>query len=83
MEEMYAEDEEAGDRQASETEGEEEEEGFMEGYNEEEEVEECAECGVALKPGKRLAREIEGEEYLFCSKSCADEFEETLAQGEE
>lgn len=60
----------------------EEEEGFMEGYEKEEEVEECAECGLAIKK-KKVTREIEGEEYVFCSNTCADEFEETMAQGEE
>lgn len=60
----------------------EEEEGFMEGYEKEEEVEECAECGLAIKK-KKVTREIEGEEYAFCSNTCADEFEETMAQGEE
>ncbi len=82
MEELVASEEEKGGSEPA-GEAEEEEEGFMEGYNEEEEIEECAECGVALKPGKRVAREIEGEEYLFCSQACALEFEETLAQGEE
>ncbi len=65
-----------------EEEVEEEEEGFMQGYGEEEEVEECAECGLALKK-KRVTREIEGEEYGFCSNACADEFEETISKGEE
>lgn len=60
----------------------EEEEGFMEGYEKEEEVVECAECGLAIKK-KKVTREIEGEEYVFCSNACADEFEETMAQGEE
>jgi YHS domain-containing protein len=61
----------------------EEEEGFMQGYEKEEEVEECAECGMAIKEKKKVLREIEGEEYAFCSITCADEFEETMAQSEE
>lgn len=55
------------------------EEDFDKGYLEDEKVEECAECGTAVKPEKKLAREVEGEEYVFCSKACADEFEESSA----
>ncbi|MEK6950863.1 MAG: hypothetical protein AABX13_04035 [Nanoarchaeota archaeon] len=61
----------------------EEEEGFIQGYEKEEEVEECAECGLAIKEKRKVLREIEGEEYAFCSITCADEFEETMAQSEE
>ena len=55
-----------------------EEEGFQQGYEKEEEVEECAECGVALSSEKKVVCEIAGEEYKFCSKTCAKEFEESL-----
>ncbi|MBI2146803.1 hypothetical protein HYU22_05695 [Candidatus Woesearchaeota archaeon] len=58
------------------------EEGFLKGYATEEELEECAECGTRLKE-KRVAKEIAGEEYQFCSKACATEFEETMASTEE
>ncbi len=58
------------------------EEGFLKGYSDEEEMQECAECGTRLKE-KRVAKEIAGEEYLFCSKACATEFEETMATTEE
>ncbi len=55
------------------------EEGFMKGYSEQEEAGECAECGVSLRD-KKTSREIDGEDYYFCSKECAKEFEETLAK---
>ncbi len=60
----------------------EEEEGFQKGYEEEEKVSECAECGAAVKEERKIVHELEGEEYVFCSKACADEFEETMAKGE-
>jgi len=53
-------------------------EGFMQGYEKDEDVDECAECGVAVSKEQQLKHEIEGEEYIFCSKTCADEFEETM-----
>ena len=55
------------------------EEGFMKGYLNEEEVKECCECGTAIKNEKQLiTREIEGEQFAFCSQNCADEFEESV-----
>ena len=58
-------------------------EGFMKGYASDEEVEECAECGTAIKDKKKeITREIEGEEYVFCSKPCADDFEGSMAKTE-
>ena len=55
-----------------------EDEGFVKGYAEEEEVFECAECGAAVKEEKKIVKEFEGESYTFCSKDCAKEFEESL-----
>jgi hypothetical protein len=57
-----------------------EEEGFMKGYTEDEEVEECAECEAAIEPEKKVVRTIQGEKYKFCSKECADEFEEGVSE---
>ncbi len=54
------------------------EEGFMEGYSEDEEVEECAECGSAIDEESRIVKEIDGEVYKFCSENCAKEFEDGL-----
>lgn len=55
------------------------EEGFMKGYLKEEEVKECSECGTAIKGDKKVTLDIEGEEFVFCSKNCAEEFEESLS----
>ncbi len=52
--------------------------GFMEGYSKEEEIEECSECGSALNEDNKVAKEIEGENYLFCSDLCVEEFEESI-----
>jgi hypothetical protein len=54
------------------------EDGFMEGYLDDDKVVECDECGTAVKPEKKVTKEIEGEEHTFCSKNCAQEFEESL-----
>ncbi len=53
------------------------ESGFMNGYVDEEDVEECAECGSAIHE-KKVVKTIDGESYVFCSEICAKEFEETL-----
>jgi len=55
------------------------EEGFVKGFSEEEEVEECLECGGAVNPEKKVVRKIEGDSHIFCSKDCAEEFEESLS----
>jgi len=52
--------------------------GFMAGFVDEGEVEECAECGAAVADEKKVVKEIGDEEYLFCSELCAKEFEESL-----
>ncbi len=54
--------------------------GFMRGYEEDEVVIECAECGTAVKEEKKLTRKIGDEEYFFCSKTCAHDFEESMVQ---
>jgi hypothetical protein len=56
------------------------EEGFMAGYAEEEEIEECSECGGAIKPEKKVVKEISEETYKFCCEQCAKEFEENIGE---
>ncbi len=51
---------------------------FMKGYTEDEKIDECAECGSAINDEKKLVREIEGEEYAFCSDLCEKEFKESI-----
>ncbi|PIN74407.1 hypothetical protein COV20_00065 [Candidatus Woesearchaeota archaeon CG10_big_fil_rev_8_21_14_0_10_45_16] len=57
---------------------EEQEDGFMRGYLDEEDVKECAECGAAINEEKEVVKEIEEETYHFCSEACAKEFEDTI-----
>ena len=54
-----------------------EEEAFMRGYSDEEEVATCSECGSALREIK-VVKSFEGERHRFCSKDCAKEYEEGL-----
>jgi len=55
------------------------EEGFMQGYMDDEEIPECAECGGALENDKNpILRDVDDEKLNFCSSSCADEFEESV-----
>ena len=55
------------------------EEGFMKGYMDEEDVKVCAECGDAIKE-KFVKKEIDGEKRLFCSESCAEDYEESIQE---
>ncbi len=68
----------AEEEDSSENDSDSPEEGFLQGYSEEEEAEECAECGGAVSDEQKVAKEIEGEEYTFCSKHCKDDFEESF-----
>ncbi len=56
----------------------EESDGFMEGYMEEDKVLVCAECGSAIEDEKGIEKDIEGEKKLFCSTVCAQEFKESM-----
>ena len=67
-----------GEEDAVEGDSDTPEDGFLKGYSEDEEVEECAECGGAVGEEKKVAKEIEGESYVFCSKHCKEEFEESF-----
>lgn len=80
MENYVFDDEESGNKKPKE---EEEEQEDLMNFEDEEEVKECAECGTAVKEEKKVVKEIDGEEYTFCSAQCAKEFEETLASTEE
>jgi len=50
-----------------------EEEGFMEGYEEQERATKCAKCKMLLEEDF-IEEEIEGDEYRFCSERCAETF---------
>ncbi|MBI2144592.1 hypothetical protein HYU17_05610 [Candidatus Woesearchaeota archaeon] len=48
------------------------EEAFMEGYEEEDKVAECAQCKKSLLEVKSaVEREFRGKHYRFCSEKCA------------
>ena len=68
------------EEQPSEVGTEEELEGFMKGYGEDDAATECAECGKAVRTEKKVLKAINGEEYTFCSKDCAQEFEESVKE---
>ncbi len=53
-------------------------EGIIKGYEAEEELPECAECGEVIR-GKPVQKTMEGEKFNFCSKDCHTDFEESQA----
>ena len=54
-----------------------EEEAFMRGYSDEEEVQACSECGNALRETK-IVKNFEGQNHTFCCEDCAKEYAEGL-----
>lgn len=54
------------------------EEAFMRGYNDEGNVHECAECGGAIDDEHAVSKEVEGEKVTFCSKTCAEDYMESV-----
>ncbi|HLD01142.1 MAG TPA: hypothetical protein VJC39_05340 [Candidatus Nanoarchaeia archaeon] len=54
------------------------EEGFIQGYLNEEDVQQCAECDSALHKDEVVTRKIQEEAYKFCSNDCADDFEDSF-----
>ncbi|MBS3168237.1 hypothetical protein J4216_03875 [Candidatus Woesearchaeota archaeon] len=53
----------------------EDEEGFMEGYEQGEVLSKCANCGKVLIDEKFVEEEFNGELFRFCSNECANSFE--------
>lgn len=60
-----------------------EEEGFMEGAEDDGQHAKCAKCGKALKKQSMIEKEIEGEVKWFCSEQCADKYEEEKEKEED
>ncbi|MBI2105898.1 hypothetical protein HYT56_03615 [Candidatus Woesearchaeota archaeon] len=50
-----------------------EEEGFMEGYEEQNRATRCAKCKMLLEEDF-IEEEIDGDEFRFCSERCAETF---------
>jgi hypothetical protein len=79
MEDEFSGDKDATEEQMVESGGlDSTEQGFLQGYSEDEEVLECAECGVAIPDEKNIMKAFDGENYSFCSEQCVKEFEESL-----
>ena len=53
------------------------EEAFLQGYLDEEDMEECAECGEVLRE-KTISKTFEGEMQQFCSADCVEDYEESM-----
>jgi len=56
-----------------------EEEAFMKGYSEEEEVPVCEECRMAIRKNP-VFKTIGGEKHQFCSEECAEEYADSLGE---
>ncbi len=81
---VFDEEESSTSKESGDDDVESEDEGFIKGFDDgDEQKEECAECGTAISKEKKVAKEIEGETYVFCSEECATEFEESLGSEEE
>jgi hypothetical protein len=55
------------------------EDDYLKGFEEEEEVEECAECGSALRDNC-ISKEIAGEVLKFCCEACVKDYEDSIGQ---
>ncbi len=51
-------------------------EAYIRGFEDVEEVEECAECGGAVRESA-VQKKIKDEHYNFCSGECADDYIES------
>ncbi len=56
------------------------EEAFMKGYELDEDVAECEECGGAIHGEKKVERVVDEETHLFCSETCADDYKESIRE---
>ncbi len=54
-----------------------EEEGFLKGFEDEDEAVECAECGSAVHEDA-VHKLIDGESMTFCSNACAVDYSDSL-----
>ncbi len=54
------------------------EEAFMKGYDNEEKIKECPECGASIEEDEGIVTEIDGENKTFCSEICVNDYKEGL-----
>ncbi len=59
------------------------EEGFVKGYEAEEKIAFCNECGKVLVDEKFIEMEIEDETLRFCSEECAEEYTKSTKKKKE
>ena len=52
---------------------------YLKGFEDEEEVEECAECGSALRDNC-ITKEVAGEVLKFCCEACVKDYEDSIGQ---
>ena len=52
-------------------------EAFMEGFEDEMEVDECAECGSDLRE-ETFQKTIDGDSLSFCTTDCAKDYKDTI-----
>ncbi|PIN86747.1 hypothetical protein COV19_03355 [Candidatus Woesearchaeota archaeon CG10_big_fil_rev_8_21_14_0_10_44_13] len=60
-----------------------EEEGFMEGAEDNGQHAKCANCGKAIKKQNTIEKEIDGDIKWFCSEHCVDKYEEKAKEEKE
>jgi len=54
-----------------------EEDDFLKSFENEDEVEECAECGSAIRD-HTVVKDVNGDTLRFCSKDCAEEYADSM-----
>lgn len=52
---------------------------FLDGYHEQPQAVECAECSCLLEEAAKVLKKVfEDEELLFCSRSCIRDYQDSL-----
>ncbi len=69
-------DEEKENYTGQEISNEDDESSLLKSFEEEEDPEECVECGSAIRD-KGFSKEFNEEKLDFCSKLCAEDYEES------
>jgi len=59
------------------------EEGFVKGYEQEEKIAFCNECGKVLVDENFIEMEVEDSVLRFCSRECAEEYTKSTKKKEE
>ena len=52
--------------------------GFMKGFMNDKEGNVCAECDSAVDQDKLILKEFDGDQQMFCSKSCLEDYTESF-----